>query len=221
MTHVTLASSGTSCGYVPDKSRMTKAYLSINLDFRDTLLCALQRKLEWASAGLCLTKYTPLPLPPTRESDVDRFVVVPLGRIDCAVMGCFITIMAAHFPDERSEFACGYVGYSTGDVQKRRVSILLVMLRLKNAYRYYQNTLTHRILKPKHLRTTSDIHSVTRWLLKKIRIDATCTHTIPAISKFLNISLKLNKNTIQMLRLLCIMRFLKNEFLCTLILEIC
>lgn len=111
MTHVTLASSGTSCGYVPDKSRMTKAYLSINLDFRNTLLCALQRKLEWASAGLCLTKYTPLPLPPTRESDVDRFVVVPLGRIDCAVMGCFITIMAAHFPDERSEFACGYVGY--------------------------------------------------------------------------------------------------------------
>lgn len=45
------------------------------------------------------------------EPDVDRFVVVPLGRIDCAVMGCFITIMAAHFPDERPEFACGYAGY--------------------------------------------------------------------------------------------------------------
>lgn len=26
-------------------------------------------------------------------------------------MGCFITIMAAHFPDERPEFACGYAGY--------------------------------------------------------------------------------------------------------------
>lgn len=45
------------------------------------------------------------------ESDIDRFVVVPLDRIDCAVMGCFITIMVAHFPDERPEFACGYAGY--------------------------------------------------------------------------------------------------------------
>lgn len=73
------------------------------------------------------------------EPDIDRFVVVPLDRIDCAVMGCFITIMVAHFPDERPEFACGY---TNADVQKLWISIPLVMLHLKNSYRCYQTLYT-------------------------------------------------------------------------------
>lgn len=107
-------SSGTSRRYVIrvlDKSRMTKAYLSINLELR-VLYYARYNANSNERARDCVWRSTRrYHCRRLWESDVDRFVVVPLGRIDCAVMGCFITIMAAHFPDERSEFGCGYMGY--------------------------------------------------------------------------------------------------------------
>lgn len=88
-------------------------------------------------ARLRLTKYAPLPTRRRlRSLTLIDSSLYPLRRIDRAVMGRFITIMVGHFPDERSGGPLAVTRTTAvGDFQKRRVSIPLLILRLKNRHR--------------------------------------------------------------------------------------